>query len=347
MADLSLTTTLPSYAVARDWLYAPSTYLLDSWEPLVEEIYLPVVSTKAGELSFYYDSSVDSVSASDKKKFPRSLLSSKVSSGAVRQLDVESFLDLREHSPGNLAHAITNHLPLALEARRYLSNECSVSPVLIFPSNLPKYVSSLFHDIGFEFVLSDADIKGKKCSFNLTPWISIRGERHNFIKENLYSSAFKNKLLSHSENLPKKIFISRRDTRCLTNEKDVEKILAKKGFQKIYMEDYDIVTQLAMISTAESVIGIHGAALSGLIFRALFDYQPLKVVELFSPGHMTNVYRVLTHQVEGEWVGVRGKLWPNIIDQAYDFPKKIHKYAYRNFEICLLSLEMATEKIGL
>ena len=38
------------YKIDRNWLYAPSTYLVDSFEPFVEEIYLPEVSTKSGQL---------------------------------------------------------------------------------------------------------------------------------------------------------------------------------------------------------------------------------------------------------------------------------------------------------
>jgi len=42
---------ISEYSVPRSWLFAPSTYLVDSWVPHVEEIYLPEAHTKKGEVT--------------------------------------------------------------------------------------------------------------------------------------------------------------------------------------------------------------------------------------------------------------------------------------------------------
>lgn len=78
----------------------------------------------------------------------------------------------------------------------------------------------------------------------------------------------------------------------------------------------------------------------------MFNKKPLEFVEIFSPAHMTNVYRIITHQVGGKWVGVRGRLWPKLVMQAYECEmEKVRQYTFVDFEVCLLSLEKAMESI--
>lgn len=336
------------YRAPRGWLFAPSTYLLDSWEPLVEEIFLPEAMSKLGEITLELrtgETSSFSERSSIKFRFKSAI-------ALIRKTNTKKtaspILDLRQKSPENLAHAITNHLPLALCIRRYLINIGQLPPVLIFPASLPKYIQKLFIEIGFELILTDLKVSGTICHYQVTPWISIRGIRHMLIKQNLDNSAFSKMLSKIGNTLPKKVFISRRVTRCLANEKEVEHFLTKRGYKKIYLEDYDILEQLAMVSLADSVVAIHGAALGPLLFRVLYDLPPIKVVELFSPGHMTNVFRMVTDQIGGIWVGVRGKLWPKIINQAYYcLPKNIRRYSLTEFEVCLTSLEKAMESLEL
>lgn len=341
--------SIPAHITSRDWLYAPSTYLVDSFTPFVEEIHLPEAISKLGDITLELkegESTNHPQSNSIKSKGKYALAEV---FGIKHNRIVSPILDLRLQSPENLAHAITNHLPLALCVRRYLKNIGELSPVLILPASLPIHIKKLFIEVGFELLLTDLKVSGKICEFKVSPWISIRGIRHILIKENLDKSDFSKILTNISNGLPKKIFISRRVTRCLSNEKEVEAFLAIRGYQKVYLEDYDILEQIAMVSLADSIVAIHGAALGPLLFRVLFDEHPrIKIVEIFSPGHMTNVFRMVSHQVGGIWVGVRGKLWPAIIKQAYFcLPKNLRKYSLVEFGVCLISLKKAMESIEL
>lgn len=341
------TDEIAAYKVDRHWLYAPSTYLLDSWEAVVEEIYLPEGASKSGELSFKFivEGRAGTEHSPSIKSKVKQVFSEKAKDVQVSEHQV--IVDLRVHSPENLAHAITNHLPVALLAKEFLKEINQPEPLLLLPSALPKYIEQLFVSAGFQLFLTDAVVNGRVCEFEVEPWIAIRGIRHTVIQENLSGSKFAESINTKALLLPKKIFISRRDTRCISNEHEVERFLTAKGYQKIYLEDYDILEQIAMVSLADSIVAVHGAALGGLLFRGMYEIKPIKIVELFSPGHLTNVYRVMTQQIGGDWAGVRGKLWPDIIKQAYSAPKKVHQFAYVNFEVCILSLEKAMDRVGL
>jgi len=341
VSGLSYKKNILSMSIARNWMFAPSTYLVDSFTPFVEEIYLPVVATESGSIRFtFHTNSVANPPLKNSFSKIKALYNQKGNKPILA--DESVYLDLRTHSPGNLSHSIMIHLPIALSARAYLLSIGEPSLVLIFPTTLPAHVHKLFSEIGFELLMTDDKVIGKVCEWEVSSVVSIRSILPDLMKSFLAGSNFSKELLRRSEVLPKKIFISRKDTRRLTNEAEVEELLKHDGYQKIYMEDYDILDQLAMVSLSDNIVAIHGAALGPLVFRSLFNIKPLKFIEIFTPGHMANVYRVLTYQLEGRWVGVRGKLWPELVKQAYECESSIaRQYSLVDFEVCLLSLEKA------
>lgn len=91
----------------------------------------------------------------------------------------------------------------------------------------------------------------------------------------------------------KRLYIARRGNRKVTNEESVLSALAKYGFQRIYMEDYSIVDQIALAAGAECIAGPHGAGMTA----ALFLKPGGTMIEFFSPVYinpcMTPVCEVL------------------------------------------------------
>lgn len=343
MTDLSKKILFPSYVVARDWLFAPSTYLVDSFEPFVEEIYLPFVSTKEGGMKIHY-SDYD-VCTQRGQSFLKRIKAKFITK---REIADNVLLDLRAHSPSNLAHAITIHLPIALYVNKFLGDIKQSKPLLIFPKKLPEHIQQIFTEVGFKFLLTDGQVAGKVCSYTLDSLICLRGALPELIKQSLMNSIFADKLIRQNTQQPRKIFISRRETRRLRNEEEIETFLIKRGYEKVYLEDYSVIAQLSMVSLADSIVAIHGAALGPLVFRTLFNKSEPKLVELFTPAHMSNVYRIVMHQIGGKWVGVRGKVWPKLIEQAYECsPDKVRQYSLLDFEICIESLEQAMESLAL
>lgn len=337
----SLKIDLPKYNAKSGWLFAPSTYLVDSWVPEVEKIMLPPCETINGHLSLYL---------SDKKLIENKNLNNMpfvkrlVFDKNPLDLEYKTLIDLRVRDPENIAHSITNHLPLALLAKEFINSDDSFT--LLLPSKIPLYIEKIFSEIGFEVIKSDSNFLAKSCGYDMTPWQSIRGIRHQVIQQRLTDSLFAKKISKLSKGLPRKVFLSRRGNRVLSNEKKVEEYLETKGFIKIYAEDFDVLTQISMLTHASHIVAVHGAALGPLLLRAMYPASNLKLVELFNPGHMTNVYRIICDQLKVEWVGVRGKLWPSIVQQAYEQPLDPRKYSLSNFEVCLKSLDEAMNHIN-
>lgn len=84
----------------------------------------------------------------------------------------------------------------------------------------------------------------------------------------------------------RRIFISRRWSRKITNEEQVMKVLNKYGFVKVDLESLSVAEQVQLFSRAEVVIAAHGAALTNLTFC-----QPgTKVLELFNPTYIIPHY---------------------------------------------------------
>ena len=343
MDKLLKTISLPSYSVTRDWLFSPKTYFTDSFAPFVEEIYLPSVASDAGDVRLTY--SQQAGLSVNTRSFIKKLVFNAIKE---QQVKGEVVVDLRAYSPGNLAHAITIHLPVALYIRGFLEANSLSKPLLIFPRKLPAHVQSLFSELGFRFLLTNGRVSGEVCHYELGSLTCLRSSLPELIKTSFLQSDFPNKLLEANNGKPKKIFISRRDTRRLSNEAEVEQFLISKGYEKLYLEDYTVLEQIALVSLADSIVAIHGAALGPLIFRTLFNKRPLKLVELFTPAHMSNIYRIVMHQIGGEWIGVRGKAWPKLMEQAYECElTKVRQYSLLDFEICLDSLALAMGRIEL
>lgn len=86
----------------------------------------------------------------------------------------------------------------------------------------------------------------------------------------------------------RRIFVSRKDalTRRLTNERDVESVLSRHGFETVIMSDYNVEAQVQLFSESEFIVGIHGAALTNLAFC----FPGTHVLELFLDGWFTNAF---------------------------------------------------------
>lgn len=91
--------------------------------------------------------------------------------------------------------------------------------------------------------------------------------------------------------LAKKIFVSRRGTRMLANNLEIENLLIKLGFTVIYPEDISFESQIKVFGCADIIIGIMGAAMTNVVFS-----QPdTKVVFLTYSEWPEPFYRTLVN----------------------------------------------------
>jgi hypothetical protein len=73
--------------------------------------------------------------------------------------------------------------------------------------------------------------------------------------------------LNDSGQLPKRIYLSRRNcNKRRLNEDELRPILEKYGFEFVYTEDMDIITQARLFNQAEHIVGASGAAFTNLVF---------------------------------------------------------------------------------
>lgn len=93
------------------------------------------------------------------------------------------------------------------------------------------------------------------------------------IRQNLPRSA---------ERSPQRIYISRRHAahRRIADEAALESWLQREGFRTCHFEHLDFAEQVRLISQAEFIVAVHGAALANLIFAA----PGTQVVEIFPRG---------------------------------------------------------------
>jgi hypothetical protein len=87
---------------------------------------------------------------------------------------------------------------------------------------------------------------------------------------NLIKDAFSSYINSGQD---RSIFISRRDrsggkfkTRGINNRKQIEECFASSGFEIVFLEELNLIDQVAMISGSKRIAGFHGAGLANIIW---------------------------------------------------------------------------------
>ena len=145
---------------------------------------------------------------------------------------------------------------------------------------------------------------------------------------------------------PRKVFISRRGSRRLTNEAEIEASLRAEGFEKVYFENIPILEQWSIMRDATDIIAIHGAALGGLAFQAAReDGLQARLIELFGAGFVVNPFRKFMAVLGGEWVGCRGKITPEVV-RDIDEPGRAKSHAFDDFELSFEAIETALRWAG-
>jgi Glycosyltransferase 61 len=106
--------------------------------------------------------------------------------------------------------------------------------------------------------------------------------------------------LFHSRSTPdstqpmERIYLPRRGPRSITNEKEVISFLENEGFSVLYCTGLPVWRQAQIFSSARIVIGLHGAALTNI----LFCKPGTTVIEIMSPDYISPFYWRLSHLAE-------------------------------------------------
>jgi capsular polysaccharide biosynthesis protein len=73
-------------------------------------------------------------------------------------------------------------------------------------------------------------------------------------------------------------------TRRITNEKEMESILERHGFEIHFFENYDLKKQIELMSETKHLLAVHGAGLTNMLFMK----EGGKVLELRNAGDAHN-----------------------------------------------------------
>ena len=155
-------------------------------------------------------------------------------------------IDLRQNTPGNWAHSNIFHLPLAAMARQWIGD----TPNVLLPFKTPKYIRRLYEHFGFPVICTDREVRGDIIALKLSANDVLRPARRDLAKLLISDLQQRHALTQQPVALSQKIFVSRRKTRRIENEAEIESYLRPLGFVKIYPEELSVAEQIGVFSLA-------------------------------------------------------------------------------------------------
>lgn len=317
-------TVLPNQpiAVAASKMFTYPTRLASAWKPDIMEINLPEYELKRPdiEISIRQESTrtIPNNSSSFYQKMYRKF-------APPMQIDGEYILDSRYETDGNIAHIMTAVVPRLLAAKK-LCDRVTV----VLRSNATNMGKNVYKLLGASLLCTDKDINGK---------LVLANDYHPGAYEAFYTNLFGELAFEGlNPDTPEKVFISRKGTRSLINESEVEQILQARGFKKFYFEDIPISEQWSVTKNAKVIVGMHGAAISNIVFNT----NKVKLIELFHPGYVVDMYRNMANAVGGTWCAVSGQITEDVISKL-DFKQDARSLALARTKIDINSLRMALE----
>jgi hypothetical protein len=172
---------------------------------------------------------------------------------------------------------------IKLEGLEYYQEQTGIKPVLIIPSNLPKWKIESLRLLGYEpddcIQWNRSRIKVKQLvvpSFRHGPNGLMSATACRWLRQRMFSNL--PDLGSQQLSFSSRIYISRPKTvgRHIINEDEVMEALTPFGFVAYTLENLSFSDQVRLFSQAEVVVSPHGAGLTNIIFA-----ENLIVVELF------------------------------------------------------------------
>jgi hypothetical protein len=172
------------------------------------------------------------------------------------------------------------------------------------PKHIPLIVPFFFPKIKFvqqflelsDFIKREIIVQNSSEFYNIKKLIVCKD---TFISDGIYSVIHSIDHLRHCEK-NHKLFIIRpiAHGRSILNLESVKKIAIKFGFKVVDPSKMTLKEQIELFSGAKEIIGIHGAGLTNIIFRAGYN---LKIVEIFpgtdlTPWHYRNLSRKLNFE---------------------------------------------------
>ncbi len=335
MAELPRKNIPPvSVSVAASKLFTYPTRLANCWSPTIQEINLPQYVLTRPEIEIALQQ------GSTRSLGIRSAVSplKNATKGLLKNLSPpiqagnEYIYDSRYEIDGNIAHVLDNVASAVLAVQKVLPNV-----TVVLRAKASGMARKAFELLKIPIICTDANVVGRLV------YLKEAGRNWFTGDTGMYSFLFQDKSFDgYKPVTPQRIFISRRGTRCLLNELEVEETLRAHGFEKVYFEDIPLSDQWSLARNAEAIVAIHGAGL----FNLVFNQNSVKLVELFHPGYFVHGYRHLVNAIGGTWCGVTGQLPPEIV-QHLDYKQSARHFALHPTRIDTNSLKKALSTVGI
>lgn len=333
--------TIQSKAVhlAAAQLYAYPTRLISAWNPMPMQIYLPESWQKVAQIEIAIAPGIARVSPPQSFKglvrqrlLNPSLNPFRPSQSAPLELPETYLYDHRYDADSNIAHVLTNAATRLLTTQAQFPDLPPITVVL--RGNAVPMARKAYELLGIPVLCTDRAVRGRLVKVS---------ESFQGAYEWSYSQLFgQHSFSGYAQETPDRVFIARKGDRSLLNEAAVEDLLTQYGFVKFYYEDIPLQQQWSISRNAKAVVGIHGAALSSLVFNT----SQVKLLELFHPGYVVDMYRNLVAAVGGNWAGVIGQLRPEVV-RDLDFKQQARSFARARALIDLGCLRMGLENLGI
>lgn len=321
------------YIVPEGMMFAYSTRMADSWTPDIERILKPSYSVSNVVLTLSIKKGESTFPQNAQQWLPKGMKLKMMRQKALDLGDVLLF-DTRGLYPNNIMHILQQMVTPVLFAQRMIDEELGLGNKIsvVLPTCINKTFLTIFDLLDIPIIIWDGAVTGKVLNFSPTDSDGIV-DYHS-----LQTEILRDGFIGESQDVPNRIYLSRRGARELVNENEVHQLLSNLGFERVYMEDHSFSEQWSMIKYAQAIVAVHGASLGSFPFRNRTDEKPgVKLLELFSAGYQVNCYREDVAVFDGRWAACRGKISPEIV-RDLDFSNKPRSHANASFEIDLKSL---------
>jgi len=336
-APVDRTLQIERVVAPSHWLLGAKTLLLDRIVPQIERISLPPAVSAGGTIAIRYEGTT--LIAPSRRSGLKALKHRLTTQDRPGTTIDGPFVDMRDYSPQNWSHALLIHAPLCQAAREALG----VTPTVLFPANIPSYVVRAFELFGFPVVATDWVVSGPLCrvvpsSVDImkncaTRLVAPLSEQVHAMPAGVGDAA-----------LPERIFVARKDTRAISNQAEIEALLAPLGYVTVYPERLSAPDQIRLFDRATSIVAVHGAALAPLAYRRA-SQPAVRLVEIMPAAHMTDFDRVIVENIGGKYIGVRGRITVADAAAAYRFGAPYVAHSLSNFEVDPETIALGLEMI--
>ncbi len=327
--------------VPAAWMIGGTSRFVNIYAPVVERIFMPEEVVPAHHVKIVgHESDTLTFLALRQTKGRRNgvrgylkLWADQVSGGKVLDLGHRVVYDARWIYNGNLAHLLQSHAAILgyFKARLGVgASDCLV----ILEAGAPALARKVFDLLGYETIRTHRSVRAHTLALQHDP---------DVVYHLLPFAA-----LVQPQSVPisslRRVFVPRRGTRCLENEREIAAVAAANGFTKVYLEDLSMADQFGMMRSVECLLAVHGAGLGHLCMRSPSSgSKPLQLLEILSPGLVTDVFRKYIAVLGGTWHGCRGDIHPRFV-KAVEESSDYKSAASWNFSLDPRALEASLKE---